>query len=112
MADERRADPMRGKTIRWTFTDGPFGRATYEHTFHEDGSVVWRVIEGPRPGRSAREKEYAAAKVTDNVYAISYLASSGYTLTVVLNFEDKQILGFASNEKEWYVLRGTVEVPE
>ncbi len=106
MTDEPRVDTLRGKTLRWTFTDG----ATYEHTLHEDGTIVWHSIEGPGKGMSAREKEYAAMKVADDVYAVSYLGATGYTLTVVLNFEDKQLFGFASNEKEWYPLRGIFEV--
>ena len=99
--DARRIDSLRGKTLRWTFTDGPAAGAIYEHTFHEDGTVEWRVTEGPAKGKSARENAYAAVKVSDDVFAVSYLAASGYTLTVVLNFGDHRIFGFASNDKQW-----------
>ena len=46
-------DSLRGKTLRWTFTDGPVAGTLFEHTFHDDGSVVWRVLEGPGKGASA-----------------------------------------------------------
>ena len=69
-------DPIRGKTHRWTFTDGPTAGKTYEHTFNKNGTV---------------------------------LSGSGYTLTVVLNFGDHGLVGFASNDKEWYPLKGTFE---
>jgi hypothetical protein len=129
LADEYRADAMRGKMIRWTFTDGPMKDATFEHIFNEDGTVVFRAIKGPgedkpmsekkskrsstRKGDSKRERvEYAAMKVADDVYAVSYLGAKGYTLTVVLNFKDKHLVSFASNEKEWYPAKGTFEIVE
>ena len=42
--------------------------------------------------------------------AVSYLAASGYTLTVVLNFTDHRMVGFASNDKEWFVQQGSFEI--
>ena len=33
-------DSLIGKTVRWTFADGPVAGKTYEHTFNADGSVV------------------------------------------------------------------------
>jgi hypothetical protein len=49
-------------------------------------------------------------KVADQIYAVSYLAPSGFTLTVVLNFRDQSMVGFASGAKDWFPLRGTFEV--
>jgi hypothetical protein len=48
--------------------------------------------------------------VADGAYLVSYLAASGYTLTVVLNFRDRQLIGVASSAKEWFPVRGTFEV--
>ena len=107
---ERKADPIRGKTIRWVFTDGPMPGIQIEHTFNQDGTVVWRILSGSMKGASRQEKEYAAVRITDNVYAVSYLAASGHTLTVILNFETRHMNAFGSNDKEWQVLRGTFEV--
>ena len=97
-----------GRVIRWTVTDGP-GAGSYEHTFGDDGTVTWRMLDGPFAGSSRQEKQYSAARVSDDVYAISYLAASGHTLTVVLNMKDKRMFGFASNDKEWFVAHGTVD---
>jgi len=107
---EGAADAIRGKTIRWTFSDGPMANVPVEHTFDEDGSVTWRIVSGSMKGASAREKEYAAVKISEDVYAISYLAASGHTLTVVLNFHDRRLTGFGSNEKSWTAMKGTFEV--
>ena len=82
-------DSLRGKTLRWTFTDGPVAGTLFEHTFHDDGSVVWRVLEGQGKGASA---------------------ASGHTLTVVLNLATRRIYGFAPNNTDWYTLTGTFEV--
>src|SRR5215510_3360084 len=72
-------DPMNtltGKTIRWTFADGPVAGVTFEHVLHEDGSVTWRYVGGEHKGATAREKSYAAVKVNDKTWVISYLAAS------------------------------------
>lgn len=97
-----------GKVIRWTFTDGP-GAGSYEHTFGDHGTVVWRALDGPFAGAAAEEKEYAGFRVSDDVYTVSYLAKSGHTLTVVFNLKDQRMVGFASNDTQWFALQGTVD---
>jgi hypothetical protein len=47
--------------------------------------------------------------VTPGVHLVSYLSESGYTLTVLVNTHNRQLHGFASNEKEWYPLTGSLE---
>jgi hypothetical protein len=117
-------DPIRGKTHRWTFTDGPTAGKTYEHTFNKNGTVAFKEVgdaaarestakkkpakKAARPKKPDRPR-YAAVRAAHDVYAVSYLSGSGYTLTVVLNFKDHGLVGFASNDKEWYPLKGTFE---
>lgn len=105
-------DSIRGRTIRWTWTEGPTAGVTHEHVFRSDGTVEWRVLSGPQKGHSAVEDEYEVFEISENVYALSYLASSGYTLTVLLNFESGEMFGFASGQGQWYPGRGTFEVVE
>ena len=38
------------------------------------------------------------------------MGTSGYTLTVALNFSDNSIVGFASGAKEWYPVKGKFEI--
>jgi hypothetical protein len=117
-------DPVRGKTLRWTFTDGPTAGTTFEHTFNKNGTVTWKAVGGVPNGKGAGQKKpakkpakkakpdrpkYAAVKAGEDAYAVSYLSGSGYTLTVVLDFKDHHMVGFASNDKEWYPLTGTFE---
>jgi hypothetical protein len=109
---------VRGKTIRFSWTEGPTKGTTHEHVFHENGTVEWRDTAPPkqqsgRPQKSGEPKEkpkYAAFRVADDIHVVSYLAGSGYTLTVVLNFRDHRIVGFASGAKEWFPVQGTFEV--
>lgn len=110
MTQKQRTNELSGKTVRWTWTEGPTKGTTNEHVFNEDGTVTWSVIEGPAKGRSSTEKEYAVWKITDDVIAVSYLAQSGYTLTVILNFRDNGMVGFASGAKEWYPIKGTFQL--
>ena len=121
-------DPVRGKTMRWTFTDGPTAGSTYEHTFSKSGTVKFKPVGGgpdAAKGASAAKKKgaktkttqpskpeapkYAAIRAADDAYAVSYLSGSGYTLTVVLNFKDHTMVGFASNDKQWFPVKGTFE---
>ncbi|MFL5402406.1 MAG: MoaF N-terminal domain-containing protein [Gemmatimonadales bacterium] len=111
MTEVQRAAAIRGKTIRFTWTEGPTKGTTHEHVFHDDGTVEWRDPGSPSKGGSPKEKpEYAAVQVTDDIYAVSYLAASGYTLTVVLNFRDHRIVGYASSSKDWHPIQGRFEV--
>jgi hypothetical protein len=116
MTTVERAAAVRGKTIRLTWTEGPTKGRTYEHVFHEDGTVEWHdaaagEIVRDRSRQAVKEKpEYAGVRVADDIYLVSYLAASGYTLTVALNFREKKMVGFASSAKEWFPLTGTFEV--
>jgi len=117
MTEPSRDPAIRGKTIQFTWTEGPTQGTTHEHVFHEDGTVEWRAVEVSEPARRGTQRSepadkpaYAAIRVAEETYIVSYLAASGYTLTVVLNFRDRQLIGFASGAKEWYPLRGTFKV--
>ena len=103
-------DSLSGKTLRWTFVDGPTAGTTFEHTFNPDGSILWSAIDGASKGASGRERRYGAARINDRTWAVSYLAESGHTLTVVLDFADHRATGFASNDETWHQLSGTFEV--
>ena len=116
MTEPDRDSAIRGKTIRFRWTDGPTKGTTHEHVFHEDGTVVFHDVGASKPSspdaapRAPERPAYAASKVTDGVYVVSYLAPSGYTLTVVLNFGNQRLIGFSSSAKDWFPVGGTFEV--
>jgi hypothetical protein len=105
-------NPLPGKTIRWTIDDGQVAGTTFDHVFNDDGSVTWRIVDGPHEGATATEKSYRAVKVNDKTWAISYLAASGHTLTVILNVDDHRLVGFASDSKTWSAVGGSFEFVE
>ena len=105
-------ESLSGKTVRWTFSDGPTAGMTFDHTMNEDGTIIWRAIDGPWKGHSSEEPHYSAMKISDDVHAVSYLAKSGYTLTVVLNLSTGRAFAFASGNGEWHSITGTFEVKE
>jgi len=101
-------DRVTGHTLRFTWDEGPTRGETHEHVFNTDGSVDYRKIEaGNEGGAFAHEKKYGALRVSDDVSIVSYLGSAGFTLTVALNFTDHRIAGFASNDKQWFAVKGS-----
>jgi hypothetical protein len=101
-------DSIRGTTIRWMFVEPPVAGMKFEHTFREDGTLVWRVLEGPGAGTSKEEKQYATMKIANGVHVVSYLAASGHTLSVVVDFNTRRVIGFGSDNKEWHPMTGTL----
>jgi hypothetical protein len=104
-----KSDPIRGKTIRWTFSDGPMAKKTFEHTFGEDGSVTFRALDAKGDGAPTHVDKYEVASLEADVHAVSYLGPSGYTLTVVLDDRSGKLVAFASNEKTLMLQHGTFE---
>ena len=100
-----------GRTIRWTFSDGPVAGQTFDHTFNDDGSVVWRAVDTNDPHAALkREVHSGVAPISDDVALVSYLASNGFTLTVALNFATLQMSGIASNGEIWTTQKGVFEL--
>ena len=104
-----KAEAIRGKTIRWTFTDGPMANRTFEHVFHVDGSLTFRMMGGHSDAPPTRVEKYEVATLGADVDAVSYLGPAGYTLTAVLDHRSGRIVAFASNEKSLGLQHGTFE---
>jgi hypothetical protein len=118
MAVQATDDRIRGTTLRWTFSEGPQAGKTYEHAFHQDGTVSYRTVEehpaDVSPGVASRADSpagerppYAAYPVSATVALVSYRADSGFTLTVALNYATHEMVGVASNSAQWFPARGT-----
>ena len=86
MPTSRIKDPIRGKTFRWRWTDGPVANMAHEHV------------------------RYAVLPVADDVYLVSYKTSSGDTLTAALNFRARSLVAITSSRDAWYPAQGTFEV--
>jgi len=100
-------NPVAGKALRFTFEDGPMAGKTFEHVFSESGAVRFRQLGGNGEGTTV--KKYEAASVGADVLVVSYLGSSGYTLTAVLDRRTRKLVAFSSNEHMHLVQHGTFE---
>ncbi len=108
-----KSNALAGRVFNWTFDDGPTAGKTYEHTFANDGTVKFREASGDASAGGADSmpgSKYAAFEVGPNQYLVSYLSSHGYTLTVSMNLDSKQLYGFASGNNAWDPIQGKVEV--
>jgi hypothetical protein len=110
MTEPEHAPEIVGKTIRFIWADGPTAGKTHEHVFNPDGSVEYAPVENGTVGKFTREKRYVAFKVAQDVFLVSYLGASGYTLTMALNFADGSLCGVASGAKDWFAVKGRFEV--
>jgi hypothetical protein len=122
MTNDLLARAVRGKTMRWSFTNGPTQGKTYEHVFANDGTVTFKEVGGEKKAASVAEKtpeqnpaakappKYSAVDVTDGVELVSYLSNEGFTLTVALSFRDHRLVGVASGKGQWHPVEGTFEV--
>ncbi len=112
------SDPLRGKTLRFTFDDGPMAGKTYDHAFGTDGTVTWTDASNgaakvanaaPDPESTAN---YEFERVNADVYVVTYLSKAGYTLTSVVDTRTGKLVSFASNEKSLSVQHGKAEGPK
>lgn len=99
-------DAITGRTIRWSYVDGPVKGQRFEHVFGADGMVTYREAGG---AASEQPVHYEVARVSDDVYAVSYLSTNTWTLTTVINMRTKAIVSFASNDTQLFVQRGKLE---
>ncbi len=102
---------LAGRTLRWTFADGPTAGKTYEHSFRRDGTVVFHEVakhESPSPEGGTGTK-YDSVEIAGGIHLVSYLSNSGFTLTVAADLGTGRCHGFASNETQWFPASGTVE---
>jgi hypothetical protein len=103
------SNPITGHALRWKFADGPMAGKSFDHTFSRNGSVAFREVGGDPNAKPSVAEQYQVASLGQDVHAVSYLSSSGYTLTVVLDYKTHKLVAFASNEKSLTMQQGTFE---
>ena len=116
MSTDPKTDPVQGKVLRWTYDDGAMAGKTYEHMFGTDGMVRWSEAgkKGAEKGAIAAPDAdttaaYEVERLNDDVYVVSYLAKSGYTLTTVVDSRAGRIVSVASNEKHLTKQHGRID---
>ena len=106
MVESLRAARVAGKAFRFHWLAGPTAGKSHEHIFHTNGTVSYAQVEPEHAPQYRTEKQYGALEVGSDVVVVSYLAKSGYTLTVAMDFRTHRLQGFASNSQEWYPVQG------
>jgi hypothetical protein len=101
-------DPIKGKTIRWTYDDGPMKGKTFQHTFGADGTVTWKEAGEVKPSAGSTAK-YESVGINDDVYAVAYLSGHGWTLTTIVDTKSGSIVSYASNEKDLVLQHGKLD---
>jgi hypothetical protein len=109
-----------GTVVRFRFDDGPMAGKTFEHSFDMNGTVTFRQVgDGAKPGAERSDApdapaspgaKYEVGSIRDDVLAVSYRSSAGYTLTAILDFKNKRLVAFSSNDKVHGIQHGTFEV--
>jgi hypothetical protein len=112
MSSTNLAAGVSGKTVRFAWKDGPTKGMVHEHVFHRDGTVQWHAADGKPPAQDAKPErpKFLDEEIASGIRLVSYLAASGFTLTVVLNSQNGSINGVASNDKTWMAVHGAFEV--
>jgi hypothetical protein len=99
-------NPIEGKKISWTFSDGEMKGKTFEHTFGTDGTVSFRCTSDDKMTGKAH---YELSRLNDDVVAVSYLVPGGATLTTVLDTHTHQLVSFSSMKDQLAQHHGTFE---
>jgi hypothetical protein len=103
------ANPITGHSLRWKFSDGPMAGKSFDHTFSRNGHVSFNEVTSDPDAKPGTAGQYQVACVAQDVFAVSYLSPSGYTLTVVLDYKTRKLVAFASNETSLTMQQGTFE---
>jgi len=104
------ANPVTGHSLRFKFADGPMAGKAFDHTFSRNGQVTFREVGGEPNAKPGSADQYQVASLGHDVHALSYLASNGYTLTVVLDYRTMKLVAFASNDKSLTQQQGSFEL--
>src|SRR5262245_8798262 len=75
------SNPITGHSLRFKFADGPVAGKSFDHTFSRNGHVTFKEVGSDPEARPGVAQQYEVASVNSDVHTVSYLSSSGYTLT-------------------------------
>ena len=102
------AAPVPFSSVTYTWNEGAFAGGQYKLSF-PDGKVKWIGLKVSEKGHTAVEDKVTILNLGDDRYLITWLEEVGYTVTEVLNIKSGTVKGVVSNQKEHYVLHGTID---
>jgi hypothetical protein len=99
-------DRFRGTTQRWMIEAGPLAGTTLDYSFHDDWSVTWLEVAGPRQGEKGRARQFHVEAVGADRYLLSIPVAASVVLTVVLDFSTYRMVGFRTGPGTSVAIRG------
>jgi hypothetical protein len=96
------------KSLKYTWSKGAFSGGQYQLDL-TDTTAHWQGLAGPEEGQSAVEDVVAYVDLGGDRHLITFLEKNSYTVTLIINAKTDRIDGIVSNEKEHYVIAGTVD---
>lgn len=101
-----------GHTIQHTWKEGAFAGGSFKNTYKTDGSATLRCVEGTYKGTIVEQKIATVRPLGKNFEMVSWLEESGYTVSIVFDFDTMKITGLISNAKEYYPLSGIFTIAD
>lgn len=99
-----------GKTIQHTWTEGAFAGGSFKNQYRNDNSASLECVAGGYKGTKAELKTYSARSLGKNLWLMSWLEESGYSVSIVFDFDNKKVTGTISKPNaEFYPVSGTID---
>ena len=99
-------DRFRETTQRWEIEAGPLAGTALDYSFHDDWSVTWREVTGPRQGEKGRARQFHVEAVTADLYLLSFSIAASVVWTVALDFSNYRMVGFRTGPGTSVAIRG------
>jgi len=102
-----------GKTIQHTWTEGAFAGGSFKNQYRSDNSASLECVAGGYKGTKVELKTYSARNIGNNLWLMSWLEESGYSVSIVFDFTNKKVTGTISKPNaEIYPVSGTIDSVE
>lgn len=102
-------DRFRGTTQRWSVEAGPLAGTTYDHAFHEDWSLAWRVVAGELQGRLGRARQFCVQPVRAHLYLVTFAMTPDAAIAATVDFTSRRFVGFLSGPERCQPLSGSFQ---
>lgn len=97
--------PFSELTYQWT--KGSYAGSQYQLLLNNN-SLHWQGLKGAEKGLSGTETQVEYVDLGNNRQLITWLETSGYTVTLIINSNNQKIDGVVSKDKEHHVISGDI----
>lgn len=108
--DFERVDPFRGTTHRWEVDTGMLAGTIIDCAFHEDWSLVWRVVAGPRQGQAGRSRRFEMQRIRPRLFLLTFSILEDARLAASVDMHSLRLTGYAIRGGSCEALGGSFHV--